>query len=58
MLPLVVGHRVVVIEGRLHVVLLKLLQREGGSRVLLLIVCGVLLGRRLLLLVPNGHVDI
>ena len=52
--PLAVGHHVVVVEGRLHVVLLELLRREGESRVLLLIVGGVLLERRLLLLVPRG----
>ena len=55
--PLAVGHRVVVVEGRLHVVLLKLLRRDGDSRVLLLIVGGVLLERRLLLLVPRGLAD-
>ena len=55
--PLAVGHHVVVVEGRLHVVLLELLRREGESRVLLLIVGGVLLERRLLLLVPRGLAD-
>ena len=55
--PLAVGHRVVVVEGRLHVVLLELLRRDGDSRVLLLIVGGVLLERRLLLLVPRGQAD-
>ena len=55
--PLAVGHRVVVVEGRLHVVLLELLRRDGDSRVLLLIVGGVLLERRLLLLVPRGLAD-
>ena len=57
--PLAVGHRVVVVEVRLHVVLhvvlLKLLRREGESGVLLLIMGGVLLKRRLLLLVPVGR---
>ena len=37
--------------------LLKLLRREVGGEVLLLIVCGVLLGSRLLLLVPHGDAD-
>ncbi len=55
--PLAVGHRVVVVESRPHVVLLKLLRREGESRVLLLIIGGVLLERRLLLLVPHGQAD-
>ena len=59
--PLAVGHRVVVVEVRLHVVLhvvlLKLLRREGESGVLLLIMGGVLLKRRLLLLVPHGQAD-
>ena len=55
--PLAGGHRVVVIESRLHVVLLKLLRREGESGVLLLIMGGVLLKRRLLLLVPRGQAD-
>ncbi len=55
--PLAVGHRVVVVESRLHVVLLEVLRREGESRVLLLIVGGVLLERRLLLLVPRGLAD-
>ncbi len=55
--PLAVGHRVVVVEGRLHVVLLELLRRDGDSRVLLLIVGGVLLERRFLLLVPRGQAD-
>ena len=44
-------------EGRLHVVLLRLLRREGESGVLLLIMGGVLLKRRLLLLVPRGQAD-
>jgi len=38
-------------------VLLKLLRREVGGGVLLLVVCGVLLRGELQLLVPHGHVD-
>jgi len=51
---LTVQGAVVIVDG-LHVTLLWLLWEEGGGRALLLVVWRLLLGSRLLLLVPHRH---